>query len=740
MKIMMHEARSPVGPISRFQRTLWWLLLVTALGSPRHSTTSATPTAPTKETIPPVHHRWSRSESMDPNGLYTLDWHVDQKDIVFTATANTRGFMGLGFSHRSEHMAGSDLVLVWVDDRTGKPNVLDCHGSKDNHHMPVQDDTQNYHIESGFQNLTHTSVTFRRALETCDPHDIIIGADTMKVLWSYGDRDPVAGSLKGHSKNRGARSIHFLGPQFRRPTDQREDLRQWDVTVKNVSIDASMDTLYWCKILKAPTLREKHHIIGYEALLTKESSTKQPLVHHMTLFECSTNSYPGSDPNSWDVWVKSSGAVCNSNLLTPRDWDSCITPVATWGVGASGQFLPEHIGIPIGGDKGAARYYMLEVHYDNPRAKRVLDHSGFRIHYTRHVRRHDAGMMISGVSVSDTQMIPPGQKLYRNVGICGPSCTGAVFPEIGINIVSAALHSHVAGRKMSLRHVREGKELPRIVEDDNYNHNFQQIRQLENETNVLPGDYLITDCAYETVGRRRPTLGGYSTKQEMCLSFITYYPKIELAGCYSMTPVKEFFETFGVFQFYAMNMTDVENLFLYNGNILDLLPTTIFPNFAPGGEVDDEQNQLAIRALQNAREYSIVEEEEDVLYRESILNRLIISDPVEFHDRTFLSHLNQLPWSEPLFTRRVEQSILTGKHMTFCRVSSDSISVASEIFKYPTFDTFVKAPSQCPYHLFMDLSNHHHSSSTAHRRMSSTKLLILALLILYRRLSHAHTL
>ncbi|KFB47547.1 AGAP011451-PA-like protein [Anopheles sinensis] len=74
--------------------------------------------------LEPVRHRWSRSEAMDPNGLYTLDWYVDQKDIVFTATANTRGFMGLGFSHRSERMAGSDLVLVWVDDRTGKPNVL----------------------------------------------------------------------------------------------------------------------------------------------------------------------------------------------------------------------------------------------------------------------------------------------------------------------------------------------------------------------------------------------------------------------------------------------------------------------------------------------------------------------------------------------------------------------------------------------------------------------------------------
>jgi hypothetical protein len=50
---------------------------------------------------------------------------------------------------------------------------------------------------------------------------------------------------------------------------------------------------------------------------------------------------------------------------------------------------------------------------------------------------------------------------------------------------------------MKLRHVRDGMELERIVEDENYDHNFQQIRQLENETTILPGDYLITDCAYE---------------------------------------------------------------------------------------------------------------------------------------------------------------------------------------------------------------------------------------------------
>lgn len=50
---------------------------------------------------------------------------------------------------------------------------------------------------------------------------------------------------------------------------------------------------------------------------------------------------------------------------------------------------------------------------------------------------------------------------------------------------------------MKLRHIRDGAELDRIVEDDNYDFNYQQVRQLEKEVTILPGDYIITDCAYE---------------------------------------------------------------------------------------------------------------------------------------------------------------------------------------------------------------------------------------------------
>lgn len=37
---------------------------------------------------------------------------------------------------------------------------------------PIQDDTQNWLIDDGIQNGTHTQIQFRRALETCDPHDV----------------------------------------------------------------------------------------------------------------------------------------------------------------------------------------------------------------------------------------------------------------------------------------------------------------------------------------------------------------------------------------------------------------------------------------------------------------------------------------------------------------------------------------------------------------------------------------
>lgn len=117
--------------------------------------------------------------------------------------------------------------------------------------------------------------------------------------------------------------------------------------------------------------------------------------------------------------------------------------------------------------------------------------------------------------------------------------TENVFPDEGINIVSVSIHTHTSGRNVKLSQIRNGREINRIVEDNYYNYNYQEVRQLANETKVLPGDFMILDCTYNTTALNKPTLGGYSLHEEICLSFITYYPKIELGK-----KIKNFFSEF----------------------------------------------------------------------------------------------------------------------------------------------------------------------------------------------------
>lgn len=87
-----------------------------------------------------------------------------------------------------------------------------------------------------------------------------------------------------------------------------------------------------------------------------------------------------------------------------------------------------------------------------------------------------------------------------------------------------------------------------------------------------------------------------------------------------MTPVKEFFETFGVHGFYGINMTDVENLILYNGDLDAYTGSIVFPNFPPGGDLNDHENRIAIEALKHAKEFSEISEE-DISYKNSTLSK-----------------------------------------------------------------------------------------------------------------------
>lgn len=103
----------------------------------------------------------------------------------------------------------------------------------------------------------------------------------------------------------------------------------------------------------------------------------------------------------------------------------------------------------------------------------------------------------------------------------------------GIYIFASQMHTHLAGIASWTEHIREGKLMNELQRDNHYSPHFQEIRLLPKQVHVLPGDALIHYCLYDTTKRTNITLGGYSTSEEMCVTYLHYYPKIDLEVCKS---------------------------------------------------------------------------------------------------------------------------------------------------------------------------------------------------------------
>lgn len=85
---------------------------------------------------------------------------------------------------------------------------------------------------------------------------------------------------------------------------------------------------------------------------------------------------------------------------------------------------------------------------------------------------------------------------------------------------------------------------------------------------------------------------------------------------------------------------------------------------------DDE---AAILTIKKMADYTVDETHET----NNLFQDLIIQEPAEFQDKTFLDHLIDVPWDDPLLTRRVEETLSKGKHMNFCRLSNDTLAMVS---------------------------------------------------------------
>lgn len=68
-------------------------------------------------------YQWTHAEVLDRRGDIVLRWQPRHQEILFRVEARTRGYVGIGFSPDGG-MEGADIVLGWVDDRTGQGYLL----------------------------------------------------------------------------------------------------------------------------------------------------------------------------------------------------------------------------------------------------------------------------------------------------------------------------------------------------------------------------------------------------------------------------------------------------------------------------------------------------------------------------------------------------------------------------------------------------------------------------------------
>lgn len=131
--------------------------------------------------------------------------------------------------------------------------------------MPVVDQQQDWTLESGFQNDTHTCLVFGRPFLTCDyDTDLPITNDVTKLIWAYDTEDPIGSeatiSKHAHSR-RGHRSVHLLNPRFDNSHfDDGRHYQTWDITSHDVVLPNNSDTTYWCKIV-TPPFSHKAHVV-----------------------------------------------------------------------------------------------------------------------------------------------------------------------------------------------------------------------------------------------------------------------------------------------------------------------------------------------------------------------------------------------------------------------------------------------------------------------------------------------
>ena len=181
--------------------------------------------------------------------------------------------------------------------------------------------------------------------------------------------------------------------------------------------------------------------------------------------------------------------------------------------------LPDEAGIVVDDE---TNIIILETHYDNPKSlSNVNDKSGVVIHTTSKMRENEAGSLQLG----DALILLGGEKVRSNFEYeftCPTGCTQRFSRPV--NLFANFLHMHTTGQEIYLnKFSNDGQFIENVNRINFWSDSFQNYENMIPPKQLKPGEQLSLSCLYDT--RKKPdTIFGIETKNEMCMSFVGYWP------------------------------------------------------------------------------------------------------------------------------------------------------------------------------------------------------------------------
>ncbi|KAK3703833.1 hypothetical protein QZH41_012443 [Actinostola sp. cb2023] len=464
---------------------------------------------------------YTNSAYLDEAETFKLHWKIDdtKKQIWFGVQVKTLGWVGFGISAGTGNMVGSDVVIGWVKDNKGyleddddtEPIFrlwLQQDRYADAKALPSVDKKQDYKLLEAYEKNGETVLKFTRKYDTCDERDRKIEVSNIMTQEERYDLYMHTTRMIQHLTPispkhavRGSRSLMLLNVLSKKPS-LPADVKHFDLRV-NASI-SNQDTTYYCKPFKMPEFASKKHIVKISPLI---SPGNEGLVHHILVYECRDDLPP-------------SNLTHEGNCLSPNMPDSLVkcsgrSTMVAWALGGSVEHTYGRRILTILRSRG----YNLGERVVRPQSLAK------QLHFIRH--KGDGTRLFIFLT---TLAMPWGVALVQNLFFLKFTMTtrienqglqNSTLPEGGIKVFASVLHTHLLGIAIWTKHVRNGTELPEIARDNHYDFNYQEYHFLKKEIHILPG--------------------GIKTRDEMCMNFMYYYPKVQLTKCLSINKGMENF-------------------------------------------------------------------------------------------------------------------------------------------------------------------------------------------------------